>query len=227
MSTVPKPGEDLAMNEPEQGVAEAKGTLERFSVLVVGGGLTGLTAGYELRQRGIDFVILERGSRLGETWRPRWDAVRLFTPARFAGLPGFPFHGAEGSYLATDQISEYLERYAEQFDLPVRLGIDVLGLTLDERGQLLVEWQHGRLVADQVIVATDLQTARRTTRHDRDRRVIQLRVGEYRTLTQLLQAQEVVVVGACSTRLLRTTEPSTEEILLLEELVIGGADRRR
>ncbi len=141
--------------------------VERFSVVVIGGGQTGLAAGYALAQRRVDFVILERGGRLAENWRPGWDSLRLFTPARFDVLPGFPFEGDEGGYLTKDQMSDYLERYAERFGLSVRLGVDVLGLTVDERGQILVEWEHGRLVADQVIVATELHAAQRKTTHDR------------------------------------------------------------
>jgi putative flavoprotein involved in K+ transport len=191
--------EDLPVNEPAHSVGEAEVTLERFSVVVIGGGHAGLAAGYELAQCGIDFVILDRCGRLGENWRPRWDPVRLFTPARFDGLPGFPFDGEEGRYLTRDQISDYLERYAERFGLPVRLGIDVLGLRSNGVGQLLVEWEHGGLAADQVIITTDLDAAQHRTASDRDRRIIHLRAGEHRTLSQLSQAGDVVVLGARST----------------------------
>ena len=186
MSAISADEDDLAMNEPREDLKKGNGApkgypigggphsapatgrtsaagAEHFSVVVIGGGPAGLAAGYELAQRGIDFVILESESRLGENWRPRWDSVRLFTPARFDGLPGLPVHGEEERYVTKDQISEYLERYVQRFGLPVRLGIDVPGLTLNERGQVLVEWAHGRLVADQVIVATELETAQRRT----------------------------------------------------------------
>jgi putative flavoprotein involved in K+ transport len=98
-------------------------------------------------------------------------------------------------------MAEYFEQYAERFGLPVRLGIDVLGLSADERGHILVEWEHGRLVADKVIVATDLHAAPPRTTRDRDPRTIQLPAGAYRTLGQLSQAGEVIVLGAGSTRL--------------------------
>jgi putative flavoprotein involved in K+ transport len=173
---------------------------EHFSVVVIGGGPAGLAAGYALAQRGIEFVILESESRLGEHWRPRWDSVRLFTPARFDGLPGLPLHGEEGRHLTKDQILEYLEQYVQRFGLPVRFGIEVPGLTLNARGQVLVEWANGRLVADQVIVATELEAAPRRTPDDRERQMIQLRAGEYRTLSQLAQAGGVVVCGAGPTR---------------------------
>jgi putative flavoprotein involved in K+ transport len=199
MTTVPVDEDHLTMNEPQRDVAGGGPVLERFSVVVIGGGQTGLAAGYELAQRSIDFVILDRGRRLGENWRPRWDTLRLFTRARFDGLPGLPVHGEEGRNLTKDQMSEYLEQYVERFGLPVRLGIDVLGLWADERGHILVEWERGRLVADRVIVATGLQAAQPRTTHDRDAPTIQLPAGAYRTLSQLSQATEVVVLGAGST----------------------------
>jgi putative flavoprotein involved in K+ transport len=182
------------MNKLEKDVTGGEEALERFSVVVIGGGQTGLAAGYELAQRGIDFVILDRGGRLGENWRPRWDSLRVFTPARFDGLPGMPFRAAEGRYPTRDQMLVYLDQYAERFSLPVRLGIDVLGLLGDEHGRILVEWEHGRLVADRVIVATGVHAAQPRTTHDRDARTIQLPAGAYRTLNQLSQLGAVVVV---------------------------------
>ena len=193
MTTVPIDEDDVTMNEPQQELTEGGGPLERFSIVVIGGGQAGLAAGYELAKRGIDFVILERGSRLGEHWRPRWDSLRVFTRARFDGLPGLPFHGDEARNLTKDQMSEYLERYAERFGLPVRLGIDVLGLSTDERGHLVVECDHGNLTAGEVIVASDLRVPERKSTHDRDLRMIRLRPGDYRTLSQLSHGGEVVV----------------------------------
>lgn len=188
------------MSEPQQGVTGGGDALERFRVVVIGGGPTGLATGYELTQRGVDFVILERGGRLGEDGRPAWDAVRMFTPARFDGMPGLPFRG-DGRLVTKDQMSEYLEQYAERFGLPVRLGINVLGLSVDEHGRILVECEHSRLVADQVIVASELQATQLRTKDDSHRRMIELRAGEYRTLSQLSQAGEVVVLAVGSTGL--------------------------
>jgi putative flavoprotein involved in K+ transport len=200
MTIGPIAEDDLSMNEPEQDVTGGREALERFSVVVIGGGQTGLAAGYDLAQRGIDFLILDRGGRFGENWRPRWDSLRVFTRARFDGLPGLRFHAAEGSYPTKDQMSAYLEQYAERFGLPVRLGIDVLGLSADERGRILVEWAHGRLVAARVIVATGVQAAQPRITHYREAPTIELPAGAYRTLSQLSQAGGVVVVGAGSTR---------------------------
>ena len=62
-----------------------------FDTAVVGGGQAGLAMGYFLAQQERDFLILDAGDRVGDTWRNRWDSLRLFTPAFHSGLPGMPF----------------------------------------------------------------------------------------------------------------------------------------
>ena len=51
----------------------------RRDVIVIGGGQAGLAARYELAQRGIDHVVLERDS-VAAKWRERWDSFTLVTP---------------------------------------------------------------------------------------------------------------------------------------------------
>jgi putative flavoprotein involved in K+ transport len=66
---------------------------EQAEVIVVGGGQAGLTAGYYLTQSKIPFVILHADSRVGDSWRARWDSLTLFTPALYSALPGLRFPG--------------------------------------------------------------------------------------------------------------------------------------
>src|SRR5689334_11580675 len=102
--------------------------VERYETVVVGAGQSGLAAGYHLAARDIDFTILGDEQRVGDNWRKRWDSLRLFTPARYSGLPGMPFP-ATPSYLADkEEVADYLERYAERFDLPLQLDTRVTGL---------------------------------------------------------------------------------------------------
>ena len=71
-------------------VANAE-NMTRIETLVIGGGQAGLTVGYYLAQHGIPFLILDAHPRIGDAWRRRWDSLRLFTPARYDGLPGMRF----------------------------------------------------------------------------------------------------------------------------------------
>jgi putative flavoprotein involved in K+ transport len=61
----------------------AKTAARRLDVVVIGAGQAGLSVGYHLKCRGIDHVILDAASRVGDVWRQRWDSLRLFTPAKF------------------------------------------------------------------------------------------------------------------------------------------------
>jgi putative flavoprotein involved in K+ transport len=70
---------------------EGQRTLERIQTVIIGGGQSGLSVGYHLARRGLPFVILDANARVGDSWRHRWDSLRLFTPARFNGLDGCPF----------------------------------------------------------------------------------------------------------------------------------------
>ena len=81
---------------------------ERVETVIIGGGQAGLATGYQLATRGLPFVILDANERIGDSWRKRWDSLRLFTPARYDGLPGWPFPAPAWSFPSKDQVADYL-----------------------------------------------------------------------------------------------------------------------
>ena len=93
--------------------------------MIVGGGQAGLAVGYHLARRGRSFVILDANERVGDAWRHRWDSLRLFTPARYDGLPGMPFPRRPGRSPTKDEVADYLEPTRARFELPVRTGVRV------------------------------------------------------------------------------------------------------
>ena len=166
-----------------------------LDVVVVGGGQAGLAMGYHLRRRGPEFVVLEATAALGSVWRSRWDSLRLFTPARYAGLPGMPFPGPPDSYPGKDRVADYLAEYAAAFDLPVRLDTPVTSLRHD--GDVFtLDSASGHFRARHVVVATGpFQTPMVpaiATGLAGD--VAQLHSSTYRGPGQLA-GQEVLVVG--------------------------------
>ena len=80
---------------------------EHVETVIVGGGQAGLATGYHLARRGRPFVILDANERIGDGWRRRWDSLRLFTPARYDGLPGWPFPGPRDSHPTKDGVADY------------------------------------------------------------------------------------------------------------------------
>lgn len=120
---------------------------------IIGGGQAGLTMGYYLAQQNRSFVILDAGSRVGDVWRHRWDSLRVFSSARNSTLPGRAFSAPDSSFPTKDEMGDYLEAYADQFDLPVCLDTRVESLTRsDDHYELTASSQ--RFTANHVVLAT-------------------------------------------------------------------------
>ena len=169
---------------------------QHFDTVVIGGGQAGLAMGYFLARQNRDFVILDAGGRVGETWRNRWDSLRLFTPAFHNGLPGMPFP-APGSYFPTkDETADYLEAYARKFDLPLRLRRRVESLSRHDGGYL-VSTGDERYAAEHVVVATGPYQHPKIPHFaaELNPAIIQLHSSAYRNPNQLPEA-DVLVVGA-------------------------------
>jgi len=48
--------------------------------------------------------------------------VVVITPTQYDALPGMPFPGPPDTYPAKEQVADYLNAYAAEFNLPVRLA---------------------------------------------------------------------------------------------------------
>ena len=131
-------------------------SVPRFDTLVIGGGQAGLAVGYHLAKGGRPFQILDANVRVGDAWRKRWDSLRVFTPARYDGLPGQPFPGPPHAFPSKDEVADYLEDYAARFSLPVRPGIRVERVSR-HGDQFLVTAGDQRFEADNVVIASGVQ----------------------------------------------------------------------
>jgi putative flavoprotein involved in K+ transport len=171
---------------------------ERFETVIVGGGQAGLAVGYHLRRRGRSFVLLDASERVGDPWRDRWDSLRLYTPARYSGLPGLGFPAADWHYPTKDEVAAYLESYAARFSLPVRGGVRVDGLSFRE-GRYLVTAGDRRFEAGNVVVATGAYHHPRIPGFaaELDPGIRQLHSTGYRRPAQLREGG-VLVVGAAN-----------------------------
>jgi putative flavoprotein involved in K+ transport len=169
--------------------------VERYETIVIGGGQAGLATGYHLAQRDADFLILDANDRVGDSWRNRWDSLRLFTPAKYSGLPGMTFPAPAMHLPDKDEVADYMEKYAERFDLPIRPSTQVTSLTHDG-DRYVVRTENETYEADSVIVATGpFQRPRVPKLAARlPRSVRQLHSSEYHNPLELTPAP-VLVVG--------------------------------
>jgi putative flavoprotein involved in K+ transport len=185
------------MATTEAAVESPAARVERFDTIVIGGGQAGLSLGYYLKKHGRRFVILDANEQIGGSWRTRtWASLRLFTPARYDGLPGWPFPAPGWSYPTARETADYLEAYAARFELPVRTGIRVERLAKDGERYVL-ECGDSRFEADSVVLATGFYGTPVVPEFasELDPRTVQMHSSEYRDPSQL-RPGGVLLVGA-------------------------------
>jgi putative flavoprotein involved in K+ transport len=177
----------------------AAGSGPRLDVLVIGGGQAGLAMGFHLRRQDVRFVVLDAGPEIGSAWRARWDSLRLFTSGRYDNLPGLPFPAASDTYPGKDEVADYLQTYADEFQLPVRLDTPVTSLARADDGSYLVKAGADELEGRQVVVATGAFQTPFTppVAAGLSPDVHQLHSADYRRPEQLPEGR-VLVVGAAN-----------------------------
>lgn len=169
---------------------------ERIDTVIIGAGQAGLAVGYHLARRYLPFVIVDAAERVGDSWRARWDSLRVFTPARYNHLPGSRFPGPASAYPTKDEVADYLEGYARRFDLPVRAGVRV-DRVWRRTDRYVLSGKGMRLEAANVVVATGPYRTPHVPDFapKLDPNIVQLHSNAYRNPSQL-QPGPVLVVGA-------------------------------
>ena len=127
--------------------------LSRFDTIVIGGGQSGLAAGYYLNRAGGSFLIVDANQRSGDPWRGRWDSLRLFSPAQYDSLPGLPLAMPKGTFPGKDVLADYLENYASHFNMPILRGVCVTRVAR-QADDFIVECEDRTFSCANVIVAT-------------------------------------------------------------------------
>jgi len=193
--------------------------VERYETVIVGGGQAGLSVGYHLKKQGRSFVILDASERIGDSWRNRWDSLRLYSPALRDGLPGMAFPAPRDAYPTKDEMGDYLEEYASRFELPVRSGAAVETLTKED-GRYVASAGNGRFEADNLVVATGVFQRPYTPGFagGLDASIVQLHSDDYRRPSQL-QPGPVLVVGAS-----HSGSDIAYELSASHDVILSGTD---
>jgi cation diffusion facilitator CzcD-associated flavoprotein CzcO len=126
--------------------------------IIIGAGPAGLACAVTMRAAGLNAVVLEKAGTIGSAWRQHYDRLHLHTDRNHSGLPGLPMPRDYPTYPSRTQVVDYLENYAEQFDIrPVfntevsRVARDGISWRVDANGEAMA--------APIVIVATGIAHA--------------------------------------------------------------------
>jgi pyruvate/2-oxoglutarate dehydrogenase complex dihydrolipoamide dehydrogenase (E3) component len=125
-----------------------------LDVAVIGGGQSGLATGYFLRRTGLRFAIFDDQPMPGGAWLQGWESLRLFSPAQWSSLPGWPMPAQAGViYPGRAEVIDYLQRYETRYRLPMVRPFHATAVTRDD-DRLLVHGADATYRARAVVGAT-------------------------------------------------------------------------
>lgn len=130
--------------------------MERLNTVVVGGGPAGIGVAASLGVRGIDTVILEKAETVAPAWRSHYERLHLHTNKQASGLPLTPMPSSYPRYPSRDQVWSYLDAYARQWAVDVRLGSKVENCSRDGSVWITTTVDGKKFESLHLVVATGL-----------------------------------------------------------------------
>jgi 4-hydroxyacetophenone monooxygenase len=129
---------DEATIATEPRVEEPVAVPPGFRVLIVGGGVSGLTMGLKLSQMGIPFTILEKNAEIGGTWyENRYPGAGVDTPSALYSFSFSQDHQWTKFFALRDELYGYLKETFEQAGVvsSVQLDTEVVSATYEDAEQ--------------------------------------------------------------------------------------------
>ncbi len=114
-------------------------TLERYRVVIVGAGLSGLCMGIKLREAGIPFIIFEKNDGVGGTWYENsYPGCAVDIPNHFYSFSFERKADWSRHFAKRDELWAYLEGIADKYDVrrDIRFGTEVTRARFDEAANL-------------------------------------------------------------------------------------------
>src|SRR5882757_8991828 len=105
------------------------------TVLVIGGGQSGLSIAARLKQLNVDTLIVDREKRIGDNWRKRYHALTLHNQVQVNHLPYMHFPPNWPTYIPKDKLANWFEAYVESLELNFWTGTEFEGGSYDEKEQ--------------------------------------------------------------------------------------------
>jgi putative flavoprotein involved in K+ transport len=168
---------------------------QEFDIVVIGAGQAGLAVGYYLRRTSFTWIILDGEAGSGAAWRHGWDSLRLFSPAQWSSLLGWPMPAGADGPPTRDEVLNYFAAYEARYALPIQRPVRVQAVRRGD-GALLVESDRGVYRARVVVSATGTWPKPFIPIYPGQElfQGIQIHSADYRT-PQLFAGQRVLVIG--------------------------------
>ncbi len=187
-----------------------------LDILIVGAGQAGLALAYHLKNTPLRFQLVNCHSRVGDSWRKRYDSLVLFTPRAYSALPGLSVPGDPEGYPTKDEIADYLEAYAAHFELPVLGDTHISQIEYTDDGFRATTWTGETIDCRAVVLATGAyqMPALPESAQQLSADVLQLSPTTYTSPSQIPTGLVVVVGDGASGRQIARELAATHHVLL-------------
>ncbi|MEK3888826.1 flavin-containing monooxygenase [Bacillus sp. FSL K6-3431] len=190
--------------------------VNQYKTIIVGAGQAGLAMGYYLQKKGKDFLLIDSHSRVGDSWRFRYDSLKLFTPRAQSALPGMSILGNQEGFPTKEEIADYLEEYAGFFNLPICMNSKIKEV-IKEDGMFHILTDSGnRLISENIVIATGsfqkpyIPTLGSTLPKD----IMQIHSALYKNPSQLNEGLTLIVGGGNSGMQIAAELASNREVCI-------------
>ncbi|KPI39014.1 putative indole-3-pyruvate monooxygenase YUCCA4 [Cyphellophora attinorum] len=103
-----------------------------YQVIIIGAGQSGLALAAHLKNRGITYLIIDKQTRIGDSWRARYKTITSHTPTYTDHYPFLRFPEDYPKWLNQEKITNWQEGYARIMELNLRLGTEVTHVDFDD-----------------------------------------------------------------------------------------------
>lgn len=198
--------------------------LRTATVVVVGAGQAGLSAGHHLQRRGFvgigpdgaeapgngdrarspgTYVLLDANAAPGGAWQHRWPSLTMATVNGIFDLPGRAQEPPDPTEPSRSAVPRYFAAYERELQLPIHRPVRVSAVRRaddDPRGRLVVETDRGTWLARYVVNATGTWENPLLPRYPGQETFggRQLHVRDYRDAEELAGMRVAVVGGGIS-----------------------------
>ncbi|KAJ5106621.1 hypothetical protein N7456_003296 [Penicillium angulare] len=133
-----------------------------LQVLVVGAGQSGLAIAAHLKELGLNYLVVDKASRPGESWLARYETIKLHTPIWTDHYPFMRYPADWPHYLDQKRIAEWMKHYGQAMGLNIKHDTLASNIKYNELGQRYtvdLEGKNGDIVTinpRHVVLATGL-----------------------------------------------------------------------
>ena len=126
-----------------------------ISNLIIGAGPAGLAVAGRMREQGVEFEMVEASDKIANSWHNHYDRLHLHTVKQFSYLPHLEFPKDYPTYVSRKQLVNYLEHYANHFNINPHFNQKVIAVDKTDKQGWLVSTEAGKeYKTKNVIIAT-------------------------------------------------------------------------